>query len=204
MNKNILILLLLVASLFISDSQAFGQFTWAKDTLNNPVLSRKSSSTISESTSKLQWDITRKVPYLIYNGNTSEMQVLWQLISTVLCTIEWGDDTTYSTGSAQTSEYGDDHQHSYIITDLQKATKYFYRVVAIADTHSGSFRTAPDSTAKNIKFFAYGDTRSNPNYHNDVASRIISTFTSDDEYQTFILSVGDLVYNGDLEADWDN
>ena len=81
MKKNALILLLLVAGLFISDSQAFGQFTWTKDTLNNPVLSGKSSSTISESTSKLQWDITLKAPYLIYNGNNSEMQVLWQLNS---------------------------------------------------------------------------------------------------------------------------
>ena len=46
--------------------------------------------------------ITRKAPYLIYPGDNTEMQILWQLFSTDTCTVEWGTDTLYTLGSSQT------------------------------------------------------------------------------------------------------
>ena len=145
----------------------------------------------------------RKAPYLIYNGNPSEVQVIWQLNSTADCTIDWGTDTLYSLGSAQTSEYGNDHQHLYTIENLEPFTKYYYRVSTGQTTNNGSFHSAPDSNANNLKFFAYGDTRSNPGIHNQVAAEIISVFNEDQNLQTFILATGDLVYHGDNEQDWD-
>ena len=54
----------------------------------------------------------RKGPYLIFNGNETEMQVLWQTYSTDTCQIVWGTDTLYNLGNAQTFEYGTDHQHT--------------------------------------------------------------------------------------------
>ena len=151
-----------------------------------------------------KWDMTRKAPYLIYNGNFKEMQVLWQLSSTSACTIDWGIDSTYSTGSAQTAEYGNDHQHSYVIANLPSSTKYYYRVTAGTDIHYGSFRSAPADTAQTLKFLAYGDTRSYPADHNVVAGKIINEFSTDEECQTLIISVGDLVNQGNNETDWDN
>jgi len=151
-----------------------------------------------------KWNITRKAPYLIYNGNHTEMQILWQLSSVSECTIDWGLDSTYSTGSAQTIEYGNDHQHSYVIANLQAATKYYYRVTSGTDIHYGSFHTAPAATAQNLKFFAYGDTRSYPADHHIVAGKIINELNTDEEFQTFIISTGDLVHEGDYEDNWDN
>jgi hypothetical protein len=147
---------------------------------------------------------TRKAPYLIYTGDNTEMQVLWQLISTDTCTIEWGTDTLYTMGNTQTYEYGNDHQHKYTITNLMPGSKYYYRVTVNQEIHTGSFHSAPEAGVTDIKFIAYGDTRSYPVAHNNVAEAIVNTYNSDEDFQSIILAVGDLVNNGNSESDWDN
>jgi len=149
-------------------------------------------------------DLMRKAPYLIYPGNVSEMQVLWQLISTATCTIDWGTDTLYTLGSAQTNEYGNDHQHTYSIQNLTPSTLYYYRVIQNQFVHKGSFRSAPDTNETNIKFFAYGDTRSNPDINNQVSATMIETYLADEDFQSVVIFVGDFVYDGDLESQWDS
>jgi len=149
-----------------------------------------------------QW--TRKTPYLIYTGDEKEIQVLWQLNSKDTCTIEWGTDTLYTAGSTQTYEYGNDHQHTYTITNLVPITQYYYRITVNQEVHIGTFRSAPDTNATAIKFFAYGDTRTYPYNHGQVAAAIIATYIDDANFQSFIISVGDLVNNGNSESGWDN
>ena len=146
--------------------------------------------------------LTRKAPYLIYNGNETEMQVLWQLYSTDTCRIDWGTDTLYSLGSAQTYEYGTDHQYTYTITNLTPATKYYYRVTAGQEVHTGNFRSAPDTNSDAVNFFVYGDTRSNPGTHDQVAAAMLETYYNNSEFQTIVISSGDLVSNGDNESAW--
>jgi hypothetical protein len=149
-------------------------------------------------------DVTRKAPYLIYNGDNTEMQVLWQLTSADTCTIEWGTDTLYALGNAQTYEYGGDLQHTYTIGELIPGYKYYYRVTANEEIHTGSFRSAPDTNATSIKFMAYGDTRTYPADHNQVAGAMVASYADDEHFQSFALSVGDLVGAGNSESDWDN
>jgi PKD repeat protein len=148
--------------------------------------------------------LARKAPYLIYNGDNTQMQVLWQLISTNTSTIEWGTDTFYTMGSAETYEYGTDHQHTYTITDLTPGTKYFYRVTVDYEVHTGSFHAAPETTATAVKFLAYGDTRTYPEDHDLVAAAMVATYAGDPDFQSFILMVGDFVSDGDQESDWDD
>jgi hypothetical protein len=148
--------------------------------------------------------VTRKAPYLIYNGDNTEMQVLWQLILPDTCAIEWGLDETYSLGSLETQEYGDDHQHSHTIGGLTPSTMYHYRVVAREDSFAASFRTAPPAHATDVSFLVYGDTRSYPADHDDVAAAMISAYTADPNLHSVILCVGDLVNSGNLEDDWDS
>lgn len=145
-----------------------------------------------------------KEPYLIYNGNQTEMQVVWQLYSTDTCRIEWGTDTLYALGNQPTYEYGTSHQHSYTITNLTPAEKYYYRVSVSQEFYTGAFHSAPDSNADAISFFAYGDTRSNPGIHNQVAAAMIAAYNDDPDFQSIIISVGDLVSNGDSESLWDS
>ena len=143
-----------------------------------------------------------KGPYLYNPGVNSEMTVLWQLNAMAACTIEWGQDTNYDDGFAITSEYGSDHQHKYTITALIPGEKYFYRVVNGASEYTGSFHAAPPDNAENVRFLAYGDTRSNPSDHDSVAAEMINTYTDDPDYQTFALHRGDWVNDGDAETDW--
>ena len=146
----------------------------------------------------------RKAPYLIYSGDHTEMIVLWQLLSTYNCTIEWGTDLTYSTDSQTTTEYGDDHQHKYTITNLANSTDYYYRIIASTDTVTGHFVSGPPDDVSEITIIAYGDTRTNPDKHDLVAQQILNTYSSDPDAQTILLLSGDLVSNGNNEGDWDD
>jgi hypothetical protein len=144
----------------------------------------------------------RKGPYLIYPGNNTQMRVLWQLDAVTTCNIAWGTDTTYSTGSANTNQYGD-YQHSYTIGNLTPGTKYYYRVAAGGNQYTGDFRAAPSTSANNVKFLMYGDTRTNPGDHQQVAARMIATYNADPACQTILLHSGDWV-ESNSESDWTN
>jgi phosphodiesterase/alkaline phosphatase D-like protein len=144
-----------------------------------------------------------KGPYLIYPGNNTQMTVLWQLPDTQSCALAWGTDTSYSTGSAATTEYGTDHQHKYTITGLTPGTKYYYRVTTAASFAIGSFLAAPAADANSVKFIAYGDTRTNPASHAALISQVNSTVAGDPAYQTLLLHTGDWV-ESDSEAYWTN
>jgi hypothetical protein len=144
-----------------------------------------------------------KGPYLIYEGTNTEMTVLWQLDSTQPCTIKWGETELYGQ-SSNTVEYGDDHQHRYTIPGLTPGTKYYYRVEdsGSVEIGNGSFMAAPPSDATHIKLMAYGDTRSNPDRHDNVNAQMINTYTADPGFQTLSLHVGDWVYDGNDETHW--
>ena len=146
----------------------------------------------------------RKPPYLISEGDNTQIRVLWQLTVTDTCRIEWGLDTLYSLGAADTYEYGADHQHGATITGLTPATRYFYRVVAEADTFAGEFLTFPQSDAGTARFIVYGDTRTYPATHDQVAAAIRAAVGRAPGFQSLLLSVGDLVSDGESESAWDD
>jgi hypothetical protein len=148
--------------------------------------------------------LMRKQPYLIYTNVNTEMDVHWQVSLPESCTIEWGLDTSYSMGSARTGGYGTDFQHTYTVTGLTPGTLYYYRVTAGTEVYPGSFRAAPADDATRVKVFAYGDTRTYPAPHNLVAQDVVAHYTADPDFQTIILSMGDLVTDGDTEIDWDS
>ncbi|MBN2374936.1 MAG: metallophosphoesterase family protein [Sedimentisphaerales bacterium] len=143
-----------------------------------------------------------KGPYLIYPGSNTEMTVLWQINKTYACTISWGLDTSYTSGSEVSLEYGNDHQHKYNITNLIPGTKYYYRVDVGGDFYDGSFRSAPAAQASTVKFMAYGDTRTNVDDHDAICAGMLDAIAADPNYQALLLHVGDWVSNGDTESSW--
>lgn len=151
-----------------------------------------------------QNSLFRKNPYLIYTGNNTQMKIVWQLKETARSMIRWGMDSSYSLGSARTKEYGNDHQHAYTIKRLKPGTCYYYTVMAgeAAENSAASFVTAPEKDADSLKFFVYGDTRSFPRIHNEIAETIITTFQTDPDYRTFVLLTGDMVTYGAEEFSW--
>ncbi|NOX85037.1 MAG: T9SS type A sorting domain-containing protein [Chlorobi bacterium] len=151
------------------------------------------------------YSLFRKAPYLLFTGNNDEMLIVWQLDSTKTCHVEWGTDTIYADGSVYTEEYGDDHQHKTTLTGLTPNTKYFYRVSCDnTNIEYGSFISGAEESAEEISFYAYGDTRTNGGIHNQVAKKILDDMSQHPGAQTFIISSGDLVSNGNNESDWQN
>jgi hypothetical protein len=149
-------------------------------------------------------DPIKKQPYLIYPGDPAQMKVLWQLSATTTSTIEWGTDASYSAGSASSDEYGTDHQHAYTIAGLAPSTRYFYRVTSGGFAYTGSFTSAPAPGEDHLKFFAYGDTRTYPATHDQVAAAMMAVYAADPAYQTMSLFMGDFVATGNSETYWTN
>ena len=148
-----------------------------------------------------------KWPYLIYPGQNSQMQVLWQDNNAGESnSVRWGTDTTYGLGSAVAPEFGD-KQHSYTITGLQPDTKYYYQVTDTSVTAcvygQGSFITAPADNATSIRFIGQGDSRSQP-FALDNLMQALTTFYSQPgnaDYQRFAIHNGDWV-STDGESYW--
>jgi len=181
---------------FITGSMLFGQ------SIQMDIPFHKSSLSSSPEYSKSTF---KKSPYLIFEGLNTQMRVIWQLNdTTAVCTISWGTDSTYSLGNATTTEFGDDHQHSYTITGLTPGTKYYYKVVYDDAVIEASFKTAPGETANNLKFFMYGDTRTQFEVHDAVSEAMIADYTADTEFQTITICTGDLVTFGAEESRWQN
>jgi predicted phosphodiesterase len=148
-----------------------------------------------------------KWPYLIYPGQNSTMEVLWQDNNVGESnSVRWGTDTTYGTGSAVAPEFGD-RQHAYTITGLQPNTTYYYQVtdtnVTACVYGQGSFITAPADNATSIRFIGQGDSRSQP-FALDNLMQALRTFYSQPgnaDYQRFAIHNGDWV-STDGESYW--
>ncbi len=150
----------------------------------------------------------RKTPYLIYPGNNNSMTVVWQTNKTCMRSmIEWGSTPNCEEGEAEVLENGrgqEDHQFSYAIHNLIPGKRTFYKVMVEDQSFTGSFLTAPDESATSLSFYAYGDTRSHPDIHNALVSKLLSDLgSSPDTRQTFCLHTGDFVTYGLDEIYWD-
>ncbi|MBN1575377.1 MAG: metallophosphoesterase family protein [Chitinispirillaceae bacterium] len=147
----------------------------------------------------------RKGPYLIYPNDPGRMTVLWQLKNSDTCRIRWGSTPACDSGSALTTETGqniDEHQHIHTLSELTPNRLYYYQVIENNVTHPGSFRSAPPDTADSTSFFVYGDTRSIPQWHDSVLSGICSNISNAPSRQTILLHSGD--WNAsDYEWNWD-
>lgn len=142
----------------------------------------------------------KKGPYLVYDNVNTRMKVLWQNTASSSDALSWGTDLSYSLGTVNVAPYGTDYQHAYTIPGLAPGILYYYKVTVGTVTKTGSFYAAPPTDATSVKFLAYGDTRTYPNYHDNVAQQILSSYTQG--YQGVLISMGDLVADGNTESYW--
>ncbi len=158
-----------------------------------------------------------KGPYLMLTGANTEMKILWQTqkdISINNVVLLWRASTSpaWNTVSpSPTSTQDLDYLYQHTLTDLTPGTRYDYTVkitygaTNLIRNYNGSFRTPPDQDAKDVTFYAYGDTRSNPHTHNSVVSGISSDIIgAADHRQTFVFHVGDFVLYGHNESYWNS
>jgi len=148
-----------------------------------------------------------KGPYLLYPNDNTSMSVLWQADSTPQSsTIQWGTTGSYGSQAAATenSSAANMHQFSYAITGLNPCEKIYYKVVVDNDSSTGSFITAPTSSATSLSFYAYGDNRDGVAEQDVVLGRLVADMNVlPESRQTFCLHGGDITYDGEDEDQWD-
>lgn len=173
-------------------------------TLKTPTAGPSAIPTKTQLSSTCTAVTLTKGPTLIFPGNYTQMQVSWQWTTATTFKLQWGTDTTYSLGNASVNAYDTTNRlYKYTISGLTPGVKYYYRVVVGTQCSSGTFYPAPGPSATSVKFFAYGDTRTNGSVHDAIAAKIIAKYTSDPSFQTINLNVGDWVSN-DSETAWTN
>ena len=144
-----------------------------------------------------------KEPYLIFNNDVNGMRLMWQLNKFNNATVYLTQGELGVNDSFYVKEINDEHQFVFNFENLLPSKKYYYRVKSKTVSRGGSFYSRPDATISDFTFYAYGDTRTYPEKHNEVARQLMLSIASEPESQTFLVSTGDLVANGDLEEDWD-
>jgi predicted phosphodiesterase len=151
-----------------------------------------------------------KKPYLLFPGQNTQMEVLWQDQDTETTnTLSWGTDTNYRMGTVTVPELPSTstvpHQHLYIIKGLEPNRKYYYQVADATNGvyGTGSFITAPHEHANHVKFLAAGDSRSQPFFLDAemAAMRAFYMQPGNEEYQRINILNGDWV-SSDKESYW--
>ncbi len=147
----------------------------------------------------------RKRPYMIFPGKDDRLKLIWQLDTFANCSLSWGTDTTYQSGTIAINNHLEDFQYTYDFDNLGKSTKYYYKVeIPDGETKTGSFYTKINDDATNFGFLVFGDTRTNQIAQNKIFGRMSELITNDENYQTFAISTGDFVTDGKDESNWDN
>lgn len=142
----------------------------------------------------------KKPPYLLFTGQNTSMDVMWQSTITESNVIRWGTSTSYELGQAASSEFGSDHQHRYTLFGLTPDTVYYYQVDGFG---TGFFRTAPPTNATAVSLWAISDSQFDPAIHESVIAQIRAAYTAAPALQTLVLHAGDWAMD-DTETTWNN
>ena len=99
------------------------------------------------------------LPYL-QNVKTNEITIMWECATGVTCSIEYGLDTSYgNSGSYTTTTIPNSTIYKSVLTSLQPATTYHYKVIAGGYVcPDRTFTTAP-STAIDFSFGIWSDSQ---------------------------------------------
>ena len=148
-----------------------------------------------------------KGPYLLFTGDPTTMDVVWELRQPLACSIEWGRDPDCSDGRVEVSSPFGEPLYHVQLTNLAPGTPYHYRLDFGTDTMESTFRSAPDEDATHVRFLGWADTQyvsgSDPrSCYSDIAGATLSAIRADPSLQTFLLHAGDWVYSS-REDFWD-
>ena len=142
----------------------------------------------------------KKTPYLILTGDPTSLKICWQFVQPAPATLEWGTDETYALGSINVEAGASDDLSVATLSGLLPATHYFYRLRSGTAAFSAAFTTAPAADASDLTFWAYGDTQTNPNIHNELNGAILAEIGQDNARQTLVADLGDLMDNASEES----
>lgn len=143
--------------------------------------------------------ILKKGPYLLFCESPDGMTIIWQGDTREDYTFEWGTDELYLEGSSLPTGDPISALYQVRLSGLIPGTRYYYKVSTAQAEVRGSFVTPPLG-GDSLTFFAYGDTRSGPEIHDQISASILQQITLDPSEQTFVISTGDLMDTANEES----
>ncbi|MBN1996577.1 hypothetical protein JW935_03425 [candidate division KSB1 bacterium] len=109
-------------------------------------------------------------PYL-QNVSSSGIVIMWETTGPFIGEIQYGLDRLQLNMSMKESSAK--KLHEIKLTGLLTGTTYFYRCLWNGEkTQIWQFKTAPTRDAEKIKIITYGDSRSNPEVHSQIARMV--------------------------------
>ena len=140
--------------------------------------------------------ILTRGPYL-QSVTTNSVIVVWETDLPSLGKVSYGEAGEYS---YRVTGPGVDTHHAITLPGLMPYTLYQYRVESdFAPMSEGAtFRTAASPDQTEFTFVAFGDTRTNNQYHQEVVDQIVTVEPD------FVLHTGDLVAMGTATHQWRN
>lgn len=144
-----------------------------------------------------------KGPLLLPAEAPDRMRMVWEWEDPAAFTITWGSG---SGEPAQTASFNVLEQPDRLVTfdfhGLQPGKVYDYTIQTHTAWFTGSFRSAPPPEADRLRFFAYGDSRSQMEEHDRVAAGMLAQIDKDPAWQSLLLHNGDFAQYGDMAESW--
>jgi len=136
-------------------------------------------------------------PYLSFGADPeSTMTISWETKTAGRSKVEWGLDTNYNRTISDTNTV---HRHSLALKGLAPGSTYHYRASTpgVYTSPDHLFKTAPQDTSRPFTFVVWGDSRSDDAQRRRVKDAVIQA------QPDFTVFVGDMVANGQSQAQWD-
>ena len=145
-----------------------------------------------------------KGPWVIWqNKPSSEVIISWESIIEEDSTVFYGENLNFLNNSKSESTLTEIHH--VLLTDLKPNTKYYYKIgssVKIKD-EINVFQTAPDNENSSFNFIAISDTQQT-SWSNGFCKKVADKLTNNIIQYDFLMNVGDFVWNGKDQSDWDD
>lgn len=139
-------------------------------------------------------------PYLILTGDPGTLKICWQFYAPAVAVLSWGLDDTFTAGSLAFSAGNVEEPTCALLTSLQPASYYLYRLTSNGAEFTSSFSTPPDAATSDLVFWGYGDTQSHPDIHDSIDASILKDMGNDPSRQTLVFNTGDIMNEASQES----
>ncbi|QEE14276.1 metallophosphoesterase [Promethearchaeum syntrophicum] len=145
-----------------------------------------------------------KGAWVLWNENpASEAIISWESTNLEDSTVYYGENLNllnYSILNPTLTEI-----HHIILTDLKSNTKYYYKIGSSEKMKDeiNVFQTAPDNENSSFTFMAISDTQQT-SWSNGFCDKVAGKLKTNIFEYDFLMNVGDFVWNGEDQSDWDD
>ncbi|MHA1473827.1 MAG: metallophosphoesterase [Promethearchaeota archaeon] len=145
-----------------------------------------------------------KGPWVIWQNNpSSEAIISWESIIEEDSTVFYGENLFSLNNSVSNPTLTEIHH--VLLTDLKSNTKYYYKIGSSEEIKDeiNVFQTAPDDENSSFNFIAISDTQQT-SWSNGFCKKVANKLTKNIFQYDFLMNVGDFVWDGKDQSDWDD